>query len=65
MIVGPKTDQRAERGEQQGQGEHHADEGGGYLQFDDHHPIEGSDQQHEGHADGDLKQGKPQEPAQG
>ena len=65
MGIGAVADQGAKGGEDQGQGEHDANQGGGHVQLDDHHAIEGPHQQHQGHADRDLKQGEPQETPEG
>jgi len=64
-MVGAKTDERPERRIQDGQRHHHRHQRGVDAELDDHHPIERAHQQHEGHADGHLKKGQPQQARQG
>ena len=65
MGVGTVADEGAKGSKDQGHGEHDANQGGGHVQLDDHHAIEGPNQQDQGHADGNLKQGEPQKPPEG
>ena len=61
MGVGPEADEGSERGEHQGQRNHDRDEPGGDAEFDDHHAVEGADEQHDRETDGDLKQRQAQQ----
>ncbi len=62
VHVRSESDQGTERREQQRKRNHDADEGSRHVQFDDHHPVQRSNQQDQGHADGELEQGQSQEP---
>ncbi len=64
MGVGLKPDQGPKWGKHHRYGHHDAYQRGGNPQLDDHHPVQSTDQQHQGHTDGYLKQRKPQQAAQ-
>ena len=57
------ADDGPERREHQRQGDHGRHQPGRHAQFDDHHPVQRADQQHDRHADGDLEQRQAQQPA--
>ena len=62
VIVGAISNQRAQRREQERKRKHARDDPGRHGQFDDHHPVEGSNQQNRRHADRHLKQRQTQQP---
>jgi hypothetical protein len=64
VDVGAVADQRAERREQERQGNHDAHQRGGHVQFDDHHPVERAHEQDQRHPDGDLEQRQAQKAGQ-
>jgi hypothetical protein len=64
MGIRLEADERTERREDQRQRDHRRDEPHRNAEFDDHHAVQRADQQHHGHADGDLEQRKAQQPAE-
>ena len=63
--VGTIADQRPERRNQQGDGDHQRDDPGRRIQFDDQHAVERAVEQHRGKTDADLEQGQPQQTPEG
>ena len=64
MGVGAVADQRAQRREDQRQRDHQRDQPARHAEFDDHHAVERAGQQHHRHADRNLEQRQPQQPAE-
>jgi hypothetical protein len=64
MPIGMKANERSKRRKKDWERNHNRHERGRYLELDDHDAVEGAEQQDHGHAHGDLKQGKPQQPAE-
>ena len=61
VVVRAKAYQRPKGREQQRNGDHHRYQGGADLQLHNHDAVECAHQQHQGHADGDLKQRQAQQ----
>ncbi len=64
VSVGAVADQRAQRREHQRQRHHQRDQPAGDAELDDHDAVERAVEQHDSHADRDLEQRQPQQPAE-
>ena len=64
MSIGPITDQRPERREEQRQRKHNADQRGRHVQLNDHNTVQRSDEQNQRHPNGELEQRQPHKPPQ-
>ena len=62
--IGPEADDCAQWGKYQREGDHHRDQPGMHAEFDDHHPVQGADQQNQRHADRNLEQRQTDQPAE-
>jgi hypothetical protein len=64
MVVGLESDQHAERREHQRDRHHQRNQQGRDAEFDNHHAVERTVQQHDGDASRDLEQRQPQQPSE-